>query len=151
MLIQIGISALGCPYLYKLSFLLSGERKVAFATLLLYSLCPYLIAKSVESQPIPLFMTLLIASTYHYFKAMDLKHALCCGIAFGLTILTRAMILPAFILGLLVLVVHRRFLSATIILSSAFIITLPYFARNWQLDRSILPTRSGVESFSWEL
>ena len=142
-LIQIGISALGCFFLYKLSLLLSGDQRIAFLASLLYSFSPYLIAKTSAFWVVTLFTSLLIMSAYYYCKAVDLRNSLYCGAAFGLTFLTRAMILPAFVFGLVMLIFRRRFLHAVIIFTTAFILVSPYLVRNWQLDRSLLPTRSG--------
>lgn len=142
-LIQIGISALGCLFLYKLSLLLSGDQRIAFLASLLYSFCPYLIAKTSAFWAVTLFTSLLIVSAYYYCKAVDLRNSFYCGVAFGLTLLTRAMVLPAFVLGLIVLMLRRRFLHAAIIFATAAILVSPYLVRNWQLDRSLLPTRNG--------
>lgn len=147
LILQLGISSIGCVFFYKLSLALSGNRGVAHISAFLYSLYPYYIHQSVLLTEVSLLTTLLILTSCHYLKAVDLKGSLLCGLTFGLGILTRTILLPICLLGALVQILKRRFLTAALIVGSALFLVLPFLLRNHRLDGSLLPSRSGENLF----
>ena len=143
LLIQITVAAVGCIYFYRLSLALSKTETVALVASSLYSFYPYLIHESVTIIEVPLFMTLLIASAYYYLQATPVRGSLVCGAVFGLTVLARSMIVPAIGLGVIALALKKQGLNAGLVAGTFILVTLPFFLRNYQIDGSFVPTRSG--------
>ncbi len=151
LLFQIIIEIIGCLYLYKLAQLLARNKYVGFITSLLYSLYPYFIYQTGAISEITLFTTLLIMSTYYYCKANGLKHSIYCGAFFGLTAMTRTTALPILFLGIGALALKKFYKQAFIMLGTALFILSPMMIRNYQIDGSLILTRSGENLFDGNL
>lgn len=151
LLFQIVIGTIGCLYLYELGYLLSRNKRVGLITSLLYSFYPYLVYQASMVIEITLLTTLLILSTYYYCKASDLKNSICCGIFFGFTILTRTTALPILLLGVGTLLLRKSYRKALLVLGVASLMCSPMIIRNYRIDGSLLPTRSGESLFDGNL
>ncbi len=147
MMAQIGVSALGTIFLYKLCVALTRESRVGLIAVFLYSFHPYLIRQSVGIIEVPLFMTLLIVASYYYLNTEKWRAAAGCGLALGLTILTRFVIFPVVLIGMGILLFKKRFRDAAILFLVVFVTAFPMFYRNFTLTGSIVPTRSGYNLF----
>lgn len=151
LLFQIVIGTIGCLYLYELGCLLSRNKRTGLIASLLYSFYPYLVYQACVVIEITLLATLLILSAYYYCKASDLKNSICCGIFFGLTILTRTTTLPILLLGVGAFLLRKSYREALLVLSVALLMFSPMIIRNDRIDGSLLPTRSGESLFDSNL
>ncbi|GEM_PF-4849673 len=178
--VQIVIGAIGCLYLYELGAWLSRNKKIGFMSALLYSFYPYLIYQSVMISEITLLTTVLIVSVYYYckvtspsplpspkgrgndnsFPPLPLKggedkgegvNSILCGIFFGLTILTRTTAMPILFLGIIALLVKKFYRQALLLFVTSTLVILPMIIRNYQIDGSLLLTRSGENLFDGNL
>lgn len=143
MLWQIAVGSAGAVYLHKLSALLSKDDRVGWIAALLYSFYPYYIRQSISVMEVTLLTTLLIMAAYYFCRMKEGGSALSCGVAFGLSILTRVTIIPIWIMGLIYLFFKKRFSSLLIVAVSACVLYLPYGIHNFLQDCSFLPTRGG--------
>ncbi len=80
-------------------------------------------------------------------RAQGLAPAAVCGLLFGLAILTRAMVAPLWIAAIVILTLRRQIPSALIVAATTLALLAPFAARNYRLDGSLLPTRSGENLF----
>ena len=144
---QILIACLGCVYLYKLSFLLSKSHPIARLAVFFYSFYPYFIRQSSAVGEVTLLTTLLIMSVYYYSNSRESKNAFFCGVAFGLAALARTVVLPIWLMSIAALVWKRKFLSAILLSGTTFFLVALLFFRNFQIDKSIFPSRSGINLF----
>ena len=147
LVVQALIGSIGGVYLYELALALSRSTSTAGIATVTYAFYPYLVAQSSALEEVTLFTTLLIAGAYHYASGERLGHALTCGAAFGLALLTRTVALPIVLLGALALAARKRISDACVIAGVALLVYGPYAARNHRIDGSILPTRSGFNFF----
>lgn len=143
-LLQIMAASLGANFFYKLSLSLSKSRGVAALAVLQYAFYPYFIRQSAAIIEVPLLTTLLILSAYTYCRASRPKDFALCGLAFGFTLLMRSTVLPVFLLALGAQAFKKQFKNALILAIAAFVPVLPVLVRNYGVDHSLLPTRSGI-------
>ncbi len=144
---QLIISAIGCLYLYKLAWQLTRNSRVAWWSAVLYAFYPYLVRQSIMANEIPLLSTLLILSAYTYITATHPRRVITCGIMFGLTLLTRTVVAPAWLGALFT---HgRRFgmRSALLLLVTITSVVSPMLIRNFRVAGVLIPTRSGINLF----
>lgn len=142
-LLQIAAAGAGAVFIYRLAVELSKDKRAAFLAGLFYAFYPYLIGQSAEIIEVTLFTSLLAASAYFFSARPSALQAVSCGAAFGLTLLTRSMIFPAFALGLLFLCFQKRFRHALIVFLVTVAVALPWMLRNRAVDGSWVPPRSG--------
>lgn len=144
---QLAIGAIGCLYLYKLGWQLTRNSRVAWWSAVLYALYPYLVRQSIMPIEIPLLITLLILSAYTYVTATHPRKVVACGILFGLTLLTRTVVAPAF-LGAAITHARRAGLrSALLLLATMTVVASPMLLHNLRVAGTLLPTRSGINLF----
>ncbi len=145
---QAAFASLGAVFLFLLTLELLHDRKAAWLSAVFYAFYPYLIGQAVSIIEVPVFTTLLIASVYFFVKVQKetrysfLNSALC-GLAFGLTLLVRSMVLPAFALSLLVLLVKKKNWSFMTVLFFLCAVAAPWFLRSHSVDGSWIPPRGG--------
>jgi len=144
---QILFSCVGCVYLYKLTLLLSGRQKAAVIAGALYALYPFLVLQAMQFNYLTFTCVLLILAAYHYSAAGDLRGCIRCGFVFGLSALARLVIVPAWLLGILLLAFRRRVLHAAVITGCMGLLLLPFFSAGHSQQGALLPTRNGVNLF----
>jgi 4-amino-4-deoxy-L-arabinose transferase-like glycosyltransferase len=148
--VQIAVCCVAALLLYELCLRLTRSRAAAVASTLLFAVHPYLIRQSVAWMEISLLSMLLLAVLVTWDRigrAHGPEPAVACGLLFGLAILTRAMVTPLWIAAIIVLVLRRQMTSAILVAATALALMAPFAARNYRLDGSLLPTRSGENLF----
>ena len=145
---QAAFASIGAVFLFLLALELIQDRKAAWLCVFFYAFYPYLIGQSVSIIEVPVFTTLLIASVYFFVRVQkrtpnSFYGSAVCGIVFGLTILVRSMIMPAFILSLVTLIFRKK--NAPLITISIFLFaaTAPWFLRSHSVDGAWIPPRGG--------
>ena len=92
---------------------------------------------------VAVFTTLLILCCASYIQMKSAGGAVLCGLIFAATLLTRMMIAPALFGAILILLVQKRWKQAAIICGVLAVCLGPYFLRNYSIDGSFIPPRSG--------
>ena len=147
LILQFFVAGLGSFYFYKLSFILAEDRGVSLVACLLYSFYPYWVYQGIGINEITFTATLLIISAYYFVRAGRNGDMALSGFALGLATLARAPILLIGIMGALALVIKRQFPRAVIFIFVMLVPLVPLAYRNWRIDGSLFPTRSGENLF----
>ncbi len=147
LMLQIVVASIGAVYFYRLCLLLADERTARFGVLL-FSFYPYLVHQSANVIEIALLTTLLVASAFYFCRIGSISGAIAAGVAFGLTLLARTAALPALILGVAFLAYRGRHAQALAVALGALLVAAPMALRNYDVDGSYLPTRSGLNLFA---
>jgi hypothetical protein len=145
--IQLVIASIGTIYLYRLADVLTGNRQIALIAALLYALDPLLIRQAAAPAESALFTTLLIAFTYYFVTAATAASMALAGLALGLVVLTRTMTLPLAGFAAALLIARRRYSWAVALALPVFLLLLPFCIRNWSVNGSVWPTRSGLSLY----
>ena len=144
--VQVLVASLGAVCLFRLAEALTGRRRVALLAAVLYALYPLLWRHSADGTDAALLTTLLIAFAYAFTTARGAAGTAVAGLWLGLSILTRAALLPLFPLAGAVMVAGGRRREALGLLS-ALVVVAPFMLRNYALNGSLVPTRSGINLF----
>ncbi len=148
LLCQILFAFVGYIYFYKLCRVFLKDSKVAFIAGVIYSVSPYFIRSSVKIIEVPFFRSLLVIAVYYALESSKgLPQALRAGFFWGLALLTRSMILPAFLALAVKLVFERKIREAAVFFLSGFLVCAPMLTYNHSVDGSFFPTRGGVNFF----
>lgn len=140
--LQSMLAAVGAIYFFRLCRLLSGDSAVAWIGVAMFSLHPYLVRQSDAIIEISTLATLLIVSAWYYCRTTEASGAIVCGFVFGLTLLARMAVLPAFILAAMWMLVEKRRTGAVLVIVT-LVTVAPMSARNYLEDGSWVLTRSG--------
>jgi glycerol uptake facilitator-like aquaporin len=159
--IQCMVAACGAVFLYRLASSLTGARRVAVIAAVLYAGYPLLIRHSPDPTDAALMTTLLIAFAAGFVNSTTARsdgapgtpaadtpmRAARAGIWLGLAVLTRTMALPLIPLAAAIHSWQGASRSAGALTVTAFLVITPYAVRNYALNGSVLPTRSGLNLF----
>jgi hypothetical protein len=146
-LLQIAAASLGAVFAYRLALVLTGNRRCAAITAGLYACYPLLVHEGVIQSDNAILTTLLIGFAAAFAAATTTRDATIAGVWLGLVALTRTMALPLIPLSGISLWVQRRRREAVAltIVSAALVAPMPI--RNYLVNRSWVPTRSGMNLF----
>ena len=144
--LQIALCSAACIVFYKLCELLSNRRTAAIAVFL-FSFYPYLVRQQVSLIEVSLVTSLLIAGAYFYCRPLGLRSSFYCGAAFGFALLTRAALLPVWLLGLSTVFLKKNFKSGMVMVFVSALIVFPFFLRNYLSDGSFLTSRMGYDLY----
>lgn len=142
--LQVGIAALGGFCLFRLAQALTARSSVALLVVVLYALDPLLIRESTGYSESALFTTLLIAFSATALEPMTITAAALAGIWLGLAILARTTAAPLLALAPAVLWFRHEGRAALAVCVVAVLVVLPLPLRNYGVNGSIWPTRSGT-------
>jgi hypothetical protein len=144
--VQVLVASFGGLWLYWLAEALTGRRRVAVIAGALYAIYPLLCRHSADGTDAALLTMLLIAFAYSFVVARTLARSAVAGVWLGLSVLTRAAVLPLLPLAVAIMVVDgRRF--AALGLLTALVVIAPSAIRDYSLNGSLVPTRSGLNLF----
>jgi hypothetical protein len=146
-LLQIAVASMGTVWLYRLTMMLSGSRRAATTSAVLYATYPLLVRQASLASDSAILTTLLILFTYLFVRIAGVRDAARAGASLGLAILTRTMVLPLALFGAAILIGNRRYAAAATFALIAMALVLPYSVRNYAIDGSWWPTRSGMNLF----
>jgi len=146
-IIQCAVAACGAIFLYRLAAHLTGTRRVGTIAAVLYAGYPLLVRHSPDATDAALMTTLLIAFAAEFVTATTPLRAARAGIWLGLAVLTRTMALPLVPLAAAIQAWNGARRPAAALSLSALLVIAPYAVRNYTLNGSMLPTRSGLNLF----
>jgi 4-amino-4-deoxy-L-arabinose transferase-like glycosyltransferase len=141
---QTAVASLGAVYLYLLALTLTGRERIAVIAAVLYALDPLLIRQAAAASDLALVTVLLLAFSFHFVNAAHTSQVATAGIVLGLAVITRSMTLPLVIFAAAVLIAQRRVRAALILTTAVALFVLPLVMRNWRINGSLMPTRSGL-------
>jgi len=147
LILQFFVAGLGSFYFYKLCLILAEDRQVSLVACLLYSFYPYWVYQGIGINEVTFTATFLIIAAYYFVRSRGKQDMALSGFALGLATLTRAPIVLIGIMATLALVIKRRFPPAVIFIFVLLIPLLPVAYRNYHIDGSFFPTRSGENLF----
>lgn len=133
--------------LYRLALALSGSRRVATISGLLFALHPLLIRQAAAASDLALATTFLAGFACSFVSVRNLPTAATAGVWVGVAVLTRSMVLPVLAGGICLLAADRRFAFAGAFCAAALALILPFAIRNHAVNGSWWPTRSGLNLF----
>lgn len=145
--LQIAIDSAGAVGLYFLVDALTGQRRAAFVGAALYAFHPLLIRHSVVGDEFSLLSVLLIAFAYTVVTGVTLRRAAVAGLCLGLAILTRSTVAPLAVLTAAVFGFTRGVTTAIVFVLAAAAVVSPWLIRNYAVNGSLWPARSGVNLF----
>lgn len=143
---QIAVSVLSVFFLYALTLRMTGNVFTARLSAFFFAVYPYLIGQSVSIIEVTLVASQLIVCAYFWASAnqtQTLNNAVLCGLVFGLTFLTRSMVLPCFVLCFLAFLFQKKikvFLAASLVFLA---VVSPWIVRSYSVDGTIIPPRGG--------
>lgn len=147
LLCQILILSVGNIFFYKLVISFTSNPRTAFIASVLYAFYPYVMRRSLKIAAMTLVIPLLIGAIYAYRKADKPRYALVSGIACGLLVITRSMLLP-FIGIMSVFLLLKKFYRQWLLFTvPVLMIAATMMFHNYRIDRSLMPTRSGINLF----
>lgn len=141
--LQIMIAGLGAVFIQRLAQTMTNDRRIGVVAAVLYAFYPYLIGQSVQIIEVTLFTSLLAACAYFFSRPSSFKNSVFCGIFFGLALLTRSMIFPAFVMAGAVLLWQKRARDFAVIMLTMTSLVIPWMVRSHAVDGSWVPPRSG--------
>jgi 4-amino-4-deoxy-L-arabinose transferase-like glycosyltransferase len=144
--VQVLVASFGGVCLYWLAEALTNRRRVAVVAGVLYAIYPLLCRHSADGTDAALLTTLLIAFAHSFVTARTPLRSAVAGVWLGLSVLTRADVLPLLPLAVATMVVDGR-RRAVLGLLSALVVIAPSAIRDYSLNGSLVPTRSGLNLF----
>ena len=145
--LQAIVASAGAIYLFLLAEELTSRRSVALLAGALWAIDPILIRHAIAPGEFSLMSTLLTAFAYSFARTARGAGAGVAGIWLGLAILMRTMALPLVALSAALLAGNGRRKAAVVLAATALAVASPLAVRNYSLNGSLLPTRSGVNLF----
>ena len=146
-LLQVVVTALGAPLLYRLTLRLSGSRRAALVAGALFAFHPLLVRQASAATDLSLATMFVLASTLAFVTIRDIRSAAIAGVLLGLTVLTRSMVLPVIVLAGAILFAQGRRSLAAVLVMCALTVIAPMAARNYAVSGSLTPTRSGINLY----
>src|SRR5262245_27913803 len=141
--VQATIAAAGAVSAYGLAHALTDDRRAAVCAAALYAVYPALVWHAIDASDVALTTTLLVTFAWACARSTPSRGAMLAGFCLGLLVLTRIATFPLVVLVPAVYGWRRHVRYAAVLALAAGITILPYSIRNYRLNGSLLPTRSG--------
>jgi len=145
-MLQIAVSCLGVVLLFRLAHLLAGRRAAWIAALLCCGDL-LLIKQAAGQSPFVVVTTLLIAFVYAFECAGTTARAAWAGIVLGSVLLARFMTVPLVACAMVILALNHRPRAAAALVVGTLLLVVPWSIRNYGINGSVWPTRSGLNLF----
>ena len=146
-LIQIALASTGAVLLFRLTRAQTGSPRAGVIAGLLFAAYPLLIRHAATMSDSSLTTVLLIGFAAASAAMTSVATAVLAGLWLGLSVLSRAMVLPLVPLVGAMLVLRGRVRDAVAVATVATLVMLPWWIRNYTVNGSWLPTRSGINLF----
>jgi hypothetical protein len=146
-LIQCGVGAIGAVLLYRLTRAVTGRARASVIAASLYAGYPLLIRYGVDLSDTTLMAVLLVGFAGAFVTADTPWRSARAGAWLGFALLTRTMALPLVPLGAAIQWRERGWRAAAALTAAALLVVAPYAVRNYRLNGTPLPTRSGLNLF----
>ena len=140
--LQILVAGAGGVLLYRLTDSLTGSASAAWVATLLFAFDPYLVRQSVGLMEVTVLTTLLIGIAWSE-RLGSTRGAVLAGLFTAASILTRFAVAPLAI-AVPLLVARRSGRQALVGFAVTAIALAPSVVRNYALDRSVAPSRIGI-------
>jgi hypothetical protein len=146
-LFQTLIASLGSVLLFRLAYLLTGAKRIAVISALLFAVDPLLVKQASGPSELALSTTMVLAVACCFTSATTTAGMAMAGVLPGILILTRSMTLPLFLCGISLLLIAQRRKAAIAFAAGVFVVVAPLALRNQSVNGSWLPTRSGMNLY----
>lgn len=147
MLIQIAVASAGAVLLFQLTRTVTGSVRAATMAALFYAFDPYFVRQSVSHLELPLLVTLLLWALRGVSAVQTGRDAALAGVLFGAVLLTRASLMPVVVGAIVLMAARRGWRRALMAGATATLVVVPWIARNYVLDGSVMPSRVGENLF----
>jgi 4-amino-4-deoxy-L-arabinose transferase-like glycosyltransferase len=132
-LLQCLLGAVTCGLLYRITRRLLPP--------LLYCFAPLTIHYTVSVMTETLFTFLLVLAVYLWLR----ERLIWCGVVFGLAFLTKPIVLPMLLMGLLISLVLRKHRRAMLIMTAVTVlVAMPWIVRNSLLEHKLTLTQTSA-------
>jgi hypothetical protein len=145
--VQCVVASLGAVFLYKLATALTRRSRVGLIAGMLYAAYPLLIRHTPDPSESALMTTLLIAFASAFVASPTAVTVAAAGLCLGLAVLTRTMALPIVPLAAAVRCRSHGWRAGALLVIVSTLVIAPYSIRNYLLNGTLLPTRSGLNLF----
>ncbi len=146
-LMQIAVASLGAVLLYRLVLGRTGSARAGVFAGLLFAGYPMLVRHAATVGDSSLTTVLLVGFAGAAASIAGVASAAIAGAWLGLSMLSRAMVLPLMVLVGAVLVRRGQARDAAVVAGVAMLLVLPWWIRNHRANGSWWPTRSGINLF----
>ena len=140
--LQILVASAGGVLLHRLTRSLTGSASAAWIATLFYAFDPYLVRQSVGLMEVTVLTTLLIGIAWSE-RLGSTRGTVLAGLFTAAAVLTRFAVAPLAI-AVPLLVARRSGKQALIAFAVTAIALAPSVVRNYTLDRSVAPSRIGI-------
>ena len=140
--LQILVASAGGLLLHRLTQWLTGSANAAWFATLLYAFDPYLVRQSVGLMEVTVLTTLLIGIAWSE-RLGSTRGAVLAGLFTAASVLTRFAVAPLAV-AVPLLVARRSGKQALVAFAVTAIALAPSVVRNYALDRSVAPSRIGI-------
>jgi hypothetical protein len=147
LLLQALVSATGGAAMYRLTVRVTGSSRAAGCAAALYAFDPYFVRQVSSYIELPFLLPVFLWSLERFTAIRQAKSAAAAGAVFGLLLLTRSSLLPAFVGAVALLVLRREWRHAIIVSAVAAAVLMPWTARSYGANHALLPTRVGENLF----
>jgi hypothetical protein len=145
-IVQCAAAATGGVFMFLLARKLAGER-VAWYSAFLFAVHPLLIRHTADLSESALTRMLLLVFAAAFVRAETTGMAIGAGVGLGLAALTRAVVLPIAAPAAMVLAGRGSRSRGAWLLAATVVTTTPMLARDYAINGTLLPGRSGVNLF----
>ena len=146
-LLQIAVASLGAVLLYWLVLGRTGSARAGVFAALLFAGYPLLVRHAATVSDSSLTTVLLVGFAGAAVSIAGVASAAIAGAWLGLSVLSRAMLLPLIAIVGAVLVRRGQARDAAVVAGVAMLLVLPWWIRNHRANGSWWPTRSGINLF----
>jgi hypothetical protein len=146
-LIQIGVASAGAVFLYRLSLRLTANSLVSTVSAAAFAFHPLLVRQASAGSDLALATTLLVVFAYAFVSIRRPAGAAAAGAALGLAMLTRFMMLPLVVCGVMILFLEGKRESAGAFVVAALLLVSAWAIRTHAVNGSWWPTRSGMNLY----
>lgn len=143
-LLQTCVAAAGVAPLYYLTLRLTASRGAAAWAGVMYAAHPLLVRQASAASDLAITTTLLVAFALAFVRIRSARSAALAGLAIGVTVLTRSMVMPVVAFATLLLLMRDRRRHAAALALAAAVMIAPMVVRNYLASGSFSVTRSGV-------
>ncbi len=145
--LQAAVGAFAAVALYHLTVALTSSRRAAMAAAMVFACYPLSIRHAGDGTDTTLMGTWLVFFCWAFVRSRSPRDMAVAGLVLGVTTLTRTMALPLLALSSMLLIVERRGREAAVLVSTTLLLYAPYAVRNYRLNGTLMPTRTGINLF----
>lgn len=140
--LQIFVASIGGVLLHQLTLSLTNSTRAAWIATLFYAFDPYLVRQSAGLMEVVVLTTLLVGIAWSE-RLGTIRGSVVTGFFTGAAVLTRFAMVPLAVAVPLLLArrAGKQGIAAAIV---TVVVVAPWSARNYAIDRSIAPSRIGI-------